>query len=271
MDESLNEGAVKDLILRGPGKDSMIIWAAYQNAPFTIEELQKYATENELSIMELKTLIEIYMEDATDNEIEILSDMEIVILETEREGGLNEEFIDKYAHIPYHLRNWYQKPENQSGYKAKKVSSPKKKKPTKKVIEQMENLEGEIQDLRYSLKGIQSDNRNRHNESEEYSSEIIEKYGWDFLDMLNSGLSKEEKLKAIEEWNMAQDERSKEIKNSESILREHDYYYSEEEDKKEEDLEKQIDQKEEELSKLENVYESSNKNFIALLIHENLR
>ncbi len=258
IDESLNEGAVRDLILRGPGREPMIIWAS-KNAPFSIEELQEYAAENELSIRELKTIIEIYMEDATDEEMEILSDMEIVILETEREGGLNEAFEDKYAHIPMNLRNWYQRPEVQAEYEEeKKVRSPKKRKPTKKVIEQIENLEGKIQDLRGYLRILQNDNANRHSESEEYSVEIINTYGEDILDLLNSGASDDEKIRLMKEWNLNQDEKDKEIGDPKSLVQEHSYYYGEEKDKEEGELEKQIGEKEKELDKLTGLYESLN-------------
>jgi len=172
------------------------------------------------------------------------------------DGPLVEEFVDKYAHIPMHLRNWYQKPENQLGYEPpKKERVPKKKKPTEKIFSKKWDLEGEIQDLKYSLKSLRSDNQNRDNESEQYSSDIIERYGWDFLDMLNSGISREEKLRAIEKWSVEQDERHKEIKNPESILREHEYYYSQDSDKEEEDLENQIEAKEKELEELYKSYD----------------
>jgi uncharacterized protein with gpF-like domain len=188
--------------------------------------------------------------------IPVLKEAEGIIYGSE-ENQLEEAFVDKYAHIPYHLRNWYQKPENQAGYEEPKKERPHKpKKPTRKAIEQMENLEGEIQDLKGYLRVIRSDNTSKNNESEQYSSDIIENYGWDFLDMLNSGLSKEEKLKAIEEWNMKQDEKHKNIKNPESILRDHEYYYGGESDKEEEELEKQIEEKEKELDKISSLYES---------------
>jgi hypothetical protein len=99
LEEFLNEGAVKDLILRGPGREPLLIWAQH-HAPFDIEDLIRYAQENELSLKELKVLLEIYMEDATNDETEILSDMEIVILENEREGEISEDF--KYDYIFMH-------------------------------------------------------------------------------------------------------------------------------------------------------------------------
>ena len=114
LQESLNEGAVKDLLLRGPSKEAFIIWAE-QHYPFEMEELYQYAKDNELGIRELKTLAELYMEDSSDEEIEMLSDLVMTIIESEREEGLNEEVIvdergrktwkDHYAHIPYNLRN----------------------------------------------------------------------------------------------------------------------------------------------------------------------
>jgi hypothetical protein len=255
--ESLNEGAVKDLLLRGPGEESFINWIS-ENTPLTLPVLRNYAKENEMTLTELQALATLYMEEASGRDLEILDHLVMTIMEGKQEGEIDEAFVDKYAHIPLHLRNWYQKPENQTGYEEEKIKPLRKKKPTKKAIEKMENLEGEIQDLRGYLRSIRSDNSSRHNESEQYSSEIIEKYGWEFLDMLNSGISKEEKLKAIEEYNMAQDEKSREIKNPESVLSDHEYYYGEEKDKEEEELEKQIEQKEEELSKLGSVYESLN-------------
>lgn len=255
MDESLNEGAVKDLLLRGPGQEPFINWIS-QNTPLSISVLRNFAKENEMTMTELQTLATIYMEEASDENIEILDHLVMTIMEGKQEGEIDEAFEDKYAHIPYNLRNWYQKPENQTGYEEeKKIRPPKKKKPTKKSIEQMENLEGEIQDLRYSLKGVQSDNRNRSNESEQYSSEIIEKYGFDILDLLNSGVADEEKIKLMKEWNFNQDEKSKEIKNPESLIQEHNYYYGEENDKEEVELEKQIQQKEKELQEIESIYE----------------
>jgi hypothetical protein len=256
MDESLNEGAVKELILKGPGEESFIRWIV-KNTPLTFSTLSDYAKKNDMTLSELQDLATIYMEDATDEEMEILDHLVMTVVEGKMEGEIDEAFEDKYTHIPMHLRNWYQKPEAQPGYKEEKVRSPKKKKPTKKAIEEMKNLEDEIRDLRQHLRDIQSDSRNKYNESEQYSSDIIERYGWDFLDMLNSGLSKEEKLKAIKEWNLHQDEKSKEIRNPESVLNDHEYYTPGEKDK-EEELQHQIDQKEEELSKLGNIYESLN-------------
>lgn len=187
--------------------------------------------------------------------VPVLKEAEEIIYGSEK-NQIDEEFVDKYAHIPMRMRNWYQKPENQPGYEEpKKIKIPRKKKPSEKILRKIEDLEGEIQDLKYNLKSLRDDNTNRNNESEQYSSDIIERYGWDFLDMLNSGLSREEKLKAIEEWNMRQDEKHRDIKNPESILREHDYYYGEDSEKEEEDLEKQIEEKETELVQLSEIYE----------------
>lgn len=171
-------------------------------------------------------------------------------------GKLDEEFVDKYAHIPMHLRNWYQKPEAQAGYEEeKRVKPARKKKPSQKNIEKKWDIEGEIQDLKNTLRNLRRDTQDRDNESEQYSSDIIEKYGWDFMDMLNSGLSREEKLKAIEKWNIEQDEKNREIKNPEAILREHEYYYGQDHEKEEEDLEKQIEEKENELEELYKIYD----------------
>jgi len=170
--------------------------------------------------------------------------------------SLDEEFVDKYAHIPMNMRNWYQKPENQSGYEPpRKERAPKKKKPTEKIFNKKWDLEGEIQNLKDNLRSLRRDNQDKNNESEQYSSDIIERYGWGFLDMLNSGISREEKLQAIEKWSMEQDEKNKEIKNPESILREYEYYYKEDSDKEEDDLENQIEAKEKELEELYQSYD----------------
>lgn len=170
--------------------------------------------------------------------------------------SLDEEFIDKYAHIPMRMRNWYQKPENQPGYEdPKKVKTPKKKKPSQKIIEKKWDIEGEIQDLKNSLRSLRRDSQDRDNEAEQFSSDIIERYGWEFMDMLNSGLSKEDKLRAIEKWSVEQDEKHKVINNPESILREYDYYYDQKHEEEEEDLEKQIETKENELEELYNNYD----------------
>jgi hypothetical protein len=257
MDESLNEGAVKELLLKGPGQEPFINWIS-QNTPLTIPVLRNFAKENEMTLTELQALATLYMEEASMEEIEILDHLVMTIMEGKQEGEIDEAFEDKYAHIPNQLRNWYQKPENQSGYKEEKVRIPRKKKPTKKAIEKMENLEDEIEGLRYELQSVLSDQRNRDNESEEYSSEIINTYGEEILDLLNSGVSDKEKIELMKEWNLNQDEKSKEIKKPGSLIQEHNYYYNNEQDKEEGEIEKQIKQKEEELEKLGSVYESLN-------------
>jgi ribosomal protein S15P/S13E len=258
IDESLNERAIKELLLKGPGYEPFLGWIS-KNTPLTIPTLKKYARENEMTLSELQDLATLYMEDASEEEIEILDHLVMTVVEGKMEGEIDEAFVDKYAHIPMQLRNWYQRPEVQTGYEEeKKVGSPKKRKPTKKAIEQMENLEDEIQDLRNYLRTIQSDNRDKRNESEEYSAEIIQNYGFDILDLLNSGISEEDKILALKQWNMKQDEKSKEISNPERMVQEHDYYYDEEKDQEEEELQQQINQKEEELSKFGSMYESLN-------------
>jgi len=264
LEESLNEGAVKDLILRGPGREPMIIWAS-QNAPFTIEELQQYAAENELSIRELKTLIEIYMEDATDEEIEILSDMEIVILETEREGGLNEEEEIRYSHgnyLPPDMKNWYQKPENKVGYKEPQPIQLKRlKKKTPKVFSKMMELEGEIQDLTREVKDLYRRSKEFEGEREEFLAWLSDEYGWNILDMMASGISDEEKIKGMEEWNLAQDRKDKQIENPKRLIDEYRAYYPEEDqdvDAEISKIEDQIKEKAKELSDMEDLYESIN-------------
>jgi hypothetical protein len=252
----LNEGVIEDLILKGPGREPLLTWAE-QEVLFSLtdpaEIIRLYCEENEITASELQALATLYMEDADLPELTVLSDLVSSIAEGKREGELDEKFVNKYAHIPSHLRNWYQRPENQVGYEEPK--SIRKKKPTKKATEQIENIEGEIQDIQSYLRIIQSDNKNRHNEAEEYMAEIIRKYDWMVLDILNSGLSKEEKTDQLKKWSDQQDEKIKEIKNTESLLNDHEYYYGEEKDKEEEELEKQIEEKEKELGDLKQQYD----------------
>ena len=274
LQESLNEGAVKDLLLRGPGKEAFIIWAE-QHYPFEMEDLYQYAKDNELGIRELKTLAELYMEDSSDEEIEMLSDLVMTIIEREREEGLNEEVIvdergrktwkDPYSHIPYNLRNWYQKPENQEEYiKFSEEQKKEEKKRKAKAAKNRPEAKQKIWDLGMEIHSLEQEVKELHRsmdqfdmEKEEFSGWVISQYDDRVLDLLNSGLSDQEKIKEMEKWNVEQDRKDKVIPNPKQLLSEYKTFYPDEEEDISAQIElkeKEIELKEKELEELEDLY-----------------
>lgn len=193
----------------------------------------------------------------------VLKEAEEIIYGSEQ-NQLDEEFVDKYAHIPMHLRNWYQKPEAQRGYEPPK-KAPRLKKKTPKVFSKMLELEGEIQDLQQEVKDLYRRNRELEGEREEFMSWISSEYDWNTLDLLNSGLSDKDKIQGMEEWNMKQDRKDKVIPNPKKLLDEYKAYYPDEDqdvDKEIDEIENRIKEKSKELSDMQDIYESLNESVV---------
>lgn len=175
---------------------------------------------------------------------------------------LSEEFVDKYAHIPMHMRNWYQKPEAQQGYEEpeKLPKNPRKKKMSNKVQDKIWDIEGEIADLkqeiRFNKQRFESPSfEGAEGEIEQFFAEI----GPQAAEILNSGsyATDEEKSYAL---------RAAGVSNPEQIIRDYYYYYPEFDESLKEDrlqAEKEVEQAEArikeleaELEEIQSIYES---------------
>ena len=160
--------------------------------------------------------------------------------------AIDEEFVDKYAHVPMHKRNWYQKPEAQANYEEPKKI--KRKKLSDKVLNKKWDIEGEIEDLKHEIKSIlepiESPNyEGIEGEIENFFGEI----GFEAADILNSGGYKheKEKIRALEKIG---------ITDPKGTLKTYYYYYPEfntELDIDREKSQKQIAEIENKISKLE--------------------
>lgn len=159
------------------------------------------------------------------------------------------------------MRNWYQKPENKLGYVEPK-KSPRPKKMSSKVQNQIWDIEGQIDDLkneiRWTMERYESPSyEGAEGEIENFFGEV----GSEAADILNSGAYKsdEEKAYALRELG---------IEQPEQIIKDYYYYYPEfdptkEEERKEAEekvkrIEAEIEQLETKLSQLEEMYESLN-------------
>jgi hypothetical protein len=233
------------------------MWAL-QNDSFTIPALSEYARENELTLTELQTLATFYMEDATNEEIEILSDLVMVIAEGRQYGEINEAEEIRYSNLRDEpdRRNWYQKPEARSDYA--KPQPIKLKKKTPKIFSKILELELEIKDLSRDVRDLRRRGQEGENEREEFLAWIQEQYDWNILDLLASGISEEDKVKQMENWNIQQDKKEKSIENPQKLVDEYRSYYPEDEDQKLEEeieqIENEIRKKGRELSDLEDQY-----------------
>lgn len=175
---------------------------------------------------------------------------------------LSEEFVDKYAHIPMCMRNWYQKPEAQQGYEepAKLPKNPRKKKMSNKVQDKIWDLEGEIADLkqeiRFNKQRFESPSfEGAEGEIEQFFADL----GPEASEILNSGAysTDEEKVYALQKAG---------VQNAEQVIRDYYYYYPEfdqslqeervKAEKEIEEAEARLSQLEEELEELQSVYES---------------
>jgi chromosome segregation ATPase len=121
--------------------------------------------------------------------------------------------------------------------------------------DEVEDYEYEIKDLEDYLEGLSSQDFDPE-ELEQFYSDVQNEYGFEALDILNSGYSMEDKIKAIDALNPTRDFGIREFKN---LANNYEFYHpeevSEEEIKKIEDkikkLEKQKQERENTIDKLE--------------------
>jgi predicted nucleic acid-binding Zn-ribbon protein len=104
--------------------------------------------------------------------------------------------------------------------------------------EDIEKLEYQIEDLNNEIDGLKPEERDP-GELEEFYADIQNRYGEKALDILNSGYSDEEKIKAIDELNPAEDFG---IRDFRDLMHNYSYYHPEEVDNTEkiEEIEKKI-------------------------------
>jgi len=104
--------------------------------------------------------------------------------------------------------------------------------------EEIYSYEGEIQDLESELDDDNTPNFDS-GELEEFYADVQNRYGWNALDILNSGYSDEDKIKAIDELNPAEDFGDKEFRD---LMHNYNYYHPAEVDntEKNEEIEAKI-------------------------------
>lgn len=115
--------------------------------------------------------------------------------------------------------------------------------------EEIDDREDQIQDLKYDIERLE-DYGPDPGEVEQFDSDIIQRFGWEALDLLNSGSSKEEKIKGLDRLDPKNDSG---VEDFEGIIRDYDYYHPEEPDNDEEiaEIRDKIEKKEMEISKIE--------------------
>jgi hypothetical protein len=102
--------------------------------------------------------------------------------------------------------------------------------------ERIEDLKDEISNLEDEIQGLESDIEDlaphhfEEGEVEQFDSDIIEQYGFQALDILNSGISDEEKIKRIDQLNPTKDFGRRDF---EDLMHNYNYFHPEEPDEKE--------------------------------------
>ena len=119
--------------------------------------------------------------------------------------------------------------------------------------ERIEDLENDIQEYKYEIEKLE-DYGPDPAEAEQFDSDIIQRFGWNALDLLNSGSPKDEKIKGLDRLDPKNDSG---LQDFESIIRDYDYYHPPEPDNDEEieGFQRQIDIRNEEISKIEDQIE----------------
>jgi len=122
--------------------------------------------------------------------------------------------------------------------------------------DEIQNYEYQIQDLQDEIESLEPEIIDS-GEMEQFDADIMEKYGWGALDILNSGISDGEKIKRIDALDPSNDFGVREFRD---LMHNYNYYHPEEVDnsdkieginKKIEGLEIQKQQKENAKDKLE--------------------
>ena len=118
-----------------------------------------------------------------------------------------------------------------------------------KLQERIDELEDDIREYKYEIEKLE-DYGPDPAEAEQFDSEIIQRFGWNALDLLNSGSSKEEKINGLDRLSPKNDSG---LGDFESIVRDYDYYHPPEPDNEEEiqGFQDQIDIREKEISEIE--------------------
>lgn len=125
----------------------------------------------------------------------------------------------------------------------------------RELQDEVYNYESEIDDLENELKDLNTPNFDEE-ELEQFYADVQNEYGWKALDILNSGSSIEEKIKAIDELNPTKDFGIKEFKD---LMYNYQYYHPEEASEEEMEnirnkikkIEKQKQERENTIDKLE--------------------
>lgn len=111
------------------------------------------------------------------------------------------------------------------------------------------DIEAKIEDLQYDLEQLSSQEFTS-GELEQFYSQVQEEFGFNALDILNSGMSREEKIKAIDRLNPSQDFGEEEFEN---LVRDYEYYHPDDADPEEmEKLENKISKLERQKMEREN-------------------
>lgn len=145
--------------------------------------------------------------------------------------------------------------------KRSKGLSPVENNIVDKHTNKLQDIEDEIQSYEYKIENLQQDLKDlttkdfTEGEVEQFYAEVQERYGFNALDILNSGNTDEEKIKGIDALNPSDDFGVKEF---EDLLHNYNYYHQDEPDPEEiERIEKEIKkwerQKEERINTLQKI------------------
>lgn len=90
---------------------------------------------------------------------------------------------------------------------------------------EIEIKEDEIIEINYEIDQLSGEQDS--DEVEQFDSEVIQRFGWDALDILNSGISNNDKIKSLDALTPTKDEGDQELIN---IVSDYDYYHPPEPD-----------------------------------------
>jgi hypothetical protein len=119
-----------------------------------------------------------------------------------------------------------------------------------KLQERIDELEDDIQEYRYEIEKLE-DYGPDPGEVEQFDSEVIQRFGgWKALDILNSGIPNEDKVRELDKMDPRSDSG---LSDYQEIVRDYDYYHPPEPDNEEEiqGFQDQIDIREKEISEIE--------------------
>ena len=117
-----------------------------------------------------------------------------------------------------------------------------------KLQRERNDLDDQIDQLEDERKQMKQQQRDLAMEREEFDASVQEQYGYDVLDLLNSGLSDEEKIKSMKEKDMMQDETGRMIGDPKQLISEYNYYWGK--GRTDDDFEEQQEKLKKEITKL---------------------